>query len=225
LAERTVRTVKATIKKCKSTKQDIHIAMQHLRATPIDGNLPSPAELLFGRPIRTTLPGYYHPGPLQKTTDIYNHLQGRKEKMKHDHDRHAGPELVPLHIGQKVMIRDVDKNVWEPGEVSRICKEPRSYEVKSPNGSVRRRNRYHLRDYLGSILKTSEAFPPKHVRFVDMPKEPGPKPQENEDDKEWKQASCHENRVARSTGLNALPNQVTRSGRVCRKPARFRDDQ
>ena len=65
LAERMVRTVKALIKKCKQTGQDIGIAMLHLRATPTDPSMLAPAEVMFGRPIRTTLPSRHAASTLQ----------------------------------------------------------------------------------------------------------------------------------------------------------------
>ena len=55
LAESTVKTVKRMLKKCKKTNQDIHLALLNLRATPVDSRLPSPAEMLLGRPVRTLL--------------------------------------------------------------------------------------------------------------------------------------------------------------------------
>ncbi|XP_033126376.1 uncharacterized protein LOC117124300 [Anneissia japonica] len=59
LAERTVRTLKSLIKKCTQTRQSIQVALLHLRATPIGPGLPSPAEMMFGRLVRTTLPSHH----------------------------------------------------------------------------------------------------------------------------------------------------------------------
>lgn len=51
-----VQTVKSTIRKCQATKGDLKLAMLRLRATPIASNMPSPAELMLNRSIRTDLP-------------------------------------------------------------------------------------------------------------------------------------------------------------------------
>ena len=37
---------------------DINLALLNIRATPLDAKLPSPAEMMFGRPITTTLPSH-----------------------------------------------------------------------------------------------------------------------------------------------------------------------
>lgn len=60
--ERHVRHIKGIVKKAQQNKSDLHIALQQVRATPIDSKLPSPAELLFGRPVTTLLPSRAEPG-------------------------------------------------------------------------------------------------------------------------------------------------------------------
>lgn len=54
--ESKVKTIKMTMKKAKATNTDPLMALLCLRATPIDNKLPSPAELLLGRPIQDNLP-------------------------------------------------------------------------------------------------------------------------------------------------------------------------
>ncbi|XP_038052823.1 uncharacterized protein K02A2.6-like [Patiria miniata] len=66
--ERSVRTVKSVIKKCQKSGQNVDIALLNLRVTPVDSKLPSPAEILFGRPIQITLPN--------------NHLQANPQKAE-----------------------------------------------------------------------------------------------------------------------------------------------
>ena len=58
--ERQIQYIKSIIKKCIALSGDIYIAMLNVRATPISSTLPSPAELMFGRKISTTSPGYQH---------------------------------------------------------------------------------------------------------------------------------------------------------------------
>ena len=58
--ERQIQYIKPIIKKCIASSGDLHLAMLNVRATPISSSLPSPAELMFGRKISTTLPGYQH---------------------------------------------------------------------------------------------------------------------------------------------------------------------
>ncbi|GFO05505.1 retrotransposable element tf2 155 kda protein type 1 [Plakobranchus ocellatus] len=54
--ERMVQTIKTTLKKCSVSKSDPQLALPSLGSTPIDSHLPSPAENLFGRKIKGTLP-------------------------------------------------------------------------------------------------------------------------------------------------------------------------
>lgn len=54
--ESQVKIVKKTFQKAKKSNTDPNIALLCLRSTPIDGQLPSPAELLFGRQVRDDLP-------------------------------------------------------------------------------------------------------------------------------------------------------------------------
>ena len=58
LAERYVRYIKGTLKK----SSDMQLALLNIRATPVDANLPSPAEMLLGRPLATILPSRSEPG-------------------------------------------------------------------------------------------------------------------------------------------------------------------
>jgi len=213
LAERTVRTVKNTIIKCKQTGQDINVALLHHRATPGANNLPSPAELLFGRPLRTTLPSCQQQGQLQQT-DVFEKLLDRVNIMKKDHDNHAGPTLPPLHVGQKVMIRDTESNTWKPGAVLQVCKEPRSYMVETPNGSSYRRNRQHLRE-----LATSSAK--RRVHFED---DSHPKPDQSIPDTAPVVDEQIEEQVTETTVPSSPKPAVSRYGRVIRKPQRYRDD-
>ena len=55
--ERQVQTIKKTILKCRETKEDIDLALLALRTTPLSSNIPSPAELLNSRMLKSTLPG------------------------------------------------------------------------------------------------------------------------------------------------------------------------
>ena len=118
----------------------------HLRATP-QTYLPSPADMLFGRQVKTTLPGRHI---RHQRNDVHDYLQQRREKMRADHDRHAGQELPQLSVGQKVRTLNPDDYTWFPAQVSRICEEPRSYEVTTPNGSTLRSNRSHLKEIYAS---------------------------------------------------------------------------
>lgn len=163
LVERMVRTVKTLVKKCKRSKQDIQIALLNLRVTPLDPNLPSPAEILFGRPVRTTLPSNHPPQITQKSQQVYEQLNERRGRMKGHHDTKVKvKDLPPLYPGQKVRILDYERKTWSPGEVIKVCQEPRSYDICTPNGSILRRNRQHLRELRHATPQPQHTSPQPH---------------------------------------------------------------
>ena len=53
--ERAIQTVKLTMKKARRTGTDPELALLCVRATPLDARVGSPADLLYGRPLRTNL--------------------------------------------------------------------------------------------------------------------------------------------------------------------------
>ena len=65
MAERTVQTVKNLLKRSLTSNQDPSVALLNFRSTPISASLPSPAELLHGRRLRTgastTIIGWMEP--------------------------------------------------------------------------------------------------------------------------------------------------------------------
>ncbi|XP_030831434.1 uncharacterized protein LOC115920236 [Strongylocentrotus purpuratus] len=210
LAERMVRTVKNLLKKCSQTGQDSQLAMSHLRATPVDSHMRSPAEMLFGRPIRTTLPSHN----LSRESTTTDHLLNRQSKMKETHDRHAGPDLPPLHVGQPVRVLHPKDHTWIPAKVSKVCDEPRSYEVSTPNGGILRRNRSHLREIPSSTNPT-----PKRVRFDEdyTSSTQAETPQQNGNNHQ----PTPETQNIQSKGPTSNSQTTTRYGRNIRTPARY----
>ena len=87
LAERYVRYIKATLKK----SSDMQLALLNIRATQVDAKLPSPAEMLLGRPLATLLPSRSEPG--SKTHR--DRMQERQTSMKAQHDKTSRKEELP----------------------------------------------------------------------------------------------------------------------------------
>ncbi len=221
LAERTVGTVKHILKKCKESRSDIPTALLHLRATPIDSKTPSPGELLFGRQLSTTLPSRAEPkGQHLETRDhLYNRLPSPSNNV-----------LQPLYPGQPVRVRDEESKTWQPGTILDKLPQPRSYIVKTENGSQLRRNRQHLRTVpltsdrpKDSVQKPEEWEPPKeaitHIPVeCDSPRKVTFKLPEGIPPK------TKENAAARSP--DAIPSKkpprtVTKSGRSVVPPSRY----
>ena len=140
LAERAVRTIKGLLQ--KST--DPYLALLTYRSTPLPWCGLSPAQLLMGRNIRSTIPQVprcfepewsYLPEFRQKDA-----LEKRKQKANFDL-RHRARPLPPLEHGQNVWVR-TDGRV-DPGQVVNPTSAPRSYMVETSSGMVRR-NQVHV---------------------------------------------------------------------------------
>ena len=135
-AERAVQTVKRMWKKAK----DPYLALLSYRNAPLQNGY-SPSQLLMGRRLNTRLPTT--PTALQPATPDHGIVRGKeaasKEKQRNNYDkRHAVRPAPTLRPGDRVHIRDLDR----PGTVVDQHTSPRSYMVKTDQGTVRRNNRH-----------------------------------------------------------------------------------
>jgi hypothetical protein len=144
-AERCIQTVKLLLKKAEESGADPYIALLQYRTSPISGLSYSPAQLLFGRALRTKLPAVaanLEPSSISPRPELVLRQQHQKEL----YDQHAR-ELPELQPGDIVRVRHNEQ--WMPGVVQSKHSAPRSYVVGTSAGSVLRRNRRDL-------LKTRE---------------------------------------------------------------------
>ena len=140
LAERTVKTVKALLK--KST--DPYLALLAYRATPFPWCGLSSAELLMGRQLRIDIPQV-------KTQMIpqwpyLRSFQQRESQYKQQQEAHYNR----CHRTQPLLSIPNDKQVWvktethkDLGKVISPADTPKSYMVETDSGTVRH-NRQHL---------------------------------------------------------------------------------
>ncbi|UYV72761.1 K02A2.6-like [Cordylochernes scorpioides] len=131
-AEAAVKIVKNLMKKNK----DPVLALMEYRATPLANGL-SPAELLFGRKIRTMVP--CTSSSLTPKTVDQSKLRGEEEQRKMAQKtafdrRHAATKKAELIAGEKVWVKDL--RAW--GSVLEKASAPRSYIVETPVGTYRR---------------------------------------------------------------------------------------
>ena len=135
-AERAVQTMKRIMKK----NEDPYIALLSYHTTPLENGL-SPGELLMGRKLRTILPilpKKLLPGiPESAIQKAQGKEEERRTKTEENFNRrHRAKTLIPIQTGEKVWIRDLDREatvVESDGN--------RSYTLDTPKGTVRRNRR------------------------------------------------------------------------------------
>ncbi|CAM4728520.1 unnamed protein product [Leuciscus chuanchicus] len=136
-AERAVRTVKNLLKKAS----DPYRALLAYRTTAL-ANGYSPAQLLMGRRLRTTL--LMLPEALQPCVPNLRQLrhverERRMRQTEYFNKRHRTRDLDKLIPGNPVWIADAKAT----GTVTSVHPTPRSYVISGPQGTIRR-NRSHL---------------------------------------------------------------------------------
>ncbi|XP_056097641.1 uncharacterized protein K02A2.6-like [Rhinichthys klamathensis goyatoka] len=132
LAERAVQTFKSLMKKSTgdSIETKLARALFSYRITPQSTTGKSPAELLCGRKLRSTL-DLIHP-------DFKSQVQEKQMKQKFYHDRHARERLVTE--GDQVYTKNFGSGpIWVPGTVQKQT-GPVSCTVALGNGQIVRRH-------------------------------------------------------------------------------------
>lgn len=150
-AERAIQTVKKLMRKARESGGDISKALLHLRATPISGTNVSPAELLFGRKIKTDLPE----ASRSPAKDMRRNQLLRKQASEKKYADRGSRILTQLNQGETVRIQS--GNALVLGRVlNKLDIAPRSYRVITAGGQQLRRTRGHL-------YQTLEKTPPISV--------------------------------------------------------------
>lgn len=134
-AERAVQTVKNILKK----GGDPYLGLMAYRSAPLENGY-SPVELLMGRKIRTTvpcLPAVLSPkNPDLQQVKVKESLSRIQSKENFDL-KHRVVEPPPLHSGDRVYVRDLERNAQVVGSSP---SRPRSATVQDANGTLLRRN-------------------------------------------------------------------------------------
>ena len=208
-AERAIGTIKHLWKKATRANQSKNTALWMYRITPLDDNLPSPYELLFGRKPRTFLPSKASSFQHRDADEHLQFNQKRQQDQAKFYNTKASYDRRELYPGEKVNIYNTLKKQWEPGVIA--CREnpisePRAYTVLK-NGKEYRRTRQHIKP-----RKTCELAPPVSTPVQQIPATSSPTRINNQ----------LSNEVTTSHDEHYSKDYITRSGRSTKVPLSYK---
>ena len=134
----TLSTLQA-LTKAKQSGKDPYLAMLESRNCPVE-NSSSPAQLIYGRCLRSLLPIYQEKLKIKSINDddIQDQKFQKQSKQAFYYDQHAKCQKQ-LKEGQDVYVYQNEK--WKEAVVEKKCAEPPSYIIKAQDGKIYRRNR------------------------------------------------------------------------------------
>lgn len=207
-AEAAVKAVKAIIKKCKGDIEQCRKGLLAFRNTPLANGL-SPAEILFGRKLRDTLP--IHPNAYRKAQ---NRIAANTENNS---DVSAAPSypaqaqryntrakrLPALTVNSHVVVQHYRTKEWSlRGKIVEVLPH-RAYKIKLSNRQVITRNRRFIRKVTAPIAHPSTPTDPVPV-LPPVSVESTPP-------------------TSTVVTVPSVPKSMTRSGRTITRPSRFND--
>ena len=142
LAESMVKVSKNLIE--KAIKQDLpwNRLLLDYRCTPISSEIPSPAEILFGRKFRSSisiLPSQVLNDRISKQRELIAKKEGKFYASTQDFQDRIN--ALPFEAGQNVWLQNSDSRKFEEAVIREKCREPNSYMVEIPaTGQCFRRN-------------------------------------------------------------------------------------
>ena len=149
-AEASVKAMKALVKKYTVNghlaEDDFYEAIMEFRNVPRSDGL-SPAQILYGRSIRTRLPAH------RKSFDLHWSQLAKEREKKASHHEYSSEHydrtahsLSPLQVGQRVRIQDHVSKLWDrTGTIVEADQDKRTYHILLQSGRLFIRNRRFLR--------------------------------------------------------------------------------
>jgi len=130
------------------TNQAVQAILQY-RNTPLSDCKLSPAQILFHRQLRDTIPSHPHHYQLHEDWLLAAKEREQQQSLKHQgimqqHDLYA-KQLPPLNLGQEVVIQGLDKKWSKHGKVVEVLTN-RQYRIRlAGSGRLTLQNRRFLR--------------------------------------------------------------------------------
>ena len=205
--ENAVKTAKRLLKKAIDAGTDPYLALLDWRNTPSETLKLSPVQIIFGRRTRTSMPTSTSLLKSSYAAETTERLQKAKATQAMYYDKQAKPRQS-LSEGQTVRFKLDNKQPWEKAEIETVLPH-RSYVVRTEDGAHYRRNSKHIRfsDEPACVDTSSEALTPSSA----------PPHLPSNDTHPVISAA------ADATANKMQPQFKTRSGRIIKMPARYRD--
>ena len=135
LAEKFVQTVKSLFYKAREEGADLYRALMIYQNTPLTSNMQSPMQILQNRTAKSQL-------LMSNSARRQLGLETEKLRIKTKNENLPSHDL---HSDQDVMMQDPTSKRWSPVVTTRLCKEPRSYQVTTRDNVTYRKTQAHLK--------------------------------------------------------------------------------
>ena len=143
------------------------------RCTPISSEIPSPAEILFGRKLQSSisiLPSQVMNDRISRQRELIAKKEGKFYQNKQDFQDRVN--ALPFEVGQNVWLQNSDSRKCEEAVIRDKCREPNSYMVKIPaTGQCFRRNSNFIKPRQ-SEENSNSTDPQLNTELPEIPEEP-----------------------------------------------------
>ncbi|XP_058828239.1 uncharacterized protein K02A2.6-like [Topomyia yanbarensis] len=174
LAEKGVAIAKNILKRCYEVGdvESFRYRLLEYNTTPVDSMNLSPAQLFFGRQLKSRLPTSSELLVRNnlKEDHVAERINRKRRNQKHYYDRSSKP-LPVLEIGENVIFKKNGKE-WHYGQIVRIVNN-RPYIVRDCYGNHFRRNRRFIAKTINKDNNTSDLLYEEHfTKYLNRPDHP-----------------------------------------------------
>ena len=173
LAESMVKVSKNLIEKAIVQDLPWNQLLLDYRCTPISSEIPSPAEILFGRKLQssiTILPSQVMNDRTRKQRELIVKKEGKFYTNTKDFQDRI--KALPFEAEQNVWLQNSDSRKFEEAVICEKCREPNSYMVEIPaTGQCFRSNSNFIKPRQ-SEKNSNSTDPQLTTRLPEIPQEP-----------------------------------------------------
>ena len=224
--ENAIKTGRSVLKKSKAGRSDIYLALLEWRNTPSGGLQSFPAQSMFGRRTRTLIPTTSELLKPKIVEDVPGKLF-KKKQLQAKYYNICAKKIPSLNNGEVVRVKPTDKSGrWYKARVENQV-DVRSYDVRTEDGRVFRRNRRHLRSSKAPVCSSSNpvslSMPDGTFTAPLLPNEPVPGTSQEFPLPKEAAAAEKPNTSLNPADVSTPPMPVSRSGRTSRRPSHLKD--